>query len=52
LGFIERKIIDEILEHGQVPGRQVFELYSTAPRADLFPRAFRDFPIIYNAALN
>ena len=52
LGFIESKIIDEILEHGQVFGRQVFELYPTVPRADLFPGAFGDFPIIYNSALN
>ena len=32
--------------------RQVFELYPTAPGADLLPGAFRDFPIIYYSALN
>src|SRR5208283_4110971 len=45
-------MIDEILEQGQVLDRQVFELYSTAPRADLFREVFRDFSIIYNSALN
>jgi len=45
-------MIDELLEHGRVLDRQVFELYSAAPRGDLFPGASRDFPIIYNSALN
>jgi hypothetical protein len=45
-------MIDEILEHGQLLDRQVFELHPTAPDADLFPGAFRDFPIIYNSTLN
>jgi len=52
LGFIGSKIIDEILEHGQVLDRQVFELDSAAPRADLFPGAFRHFIVIYNSAIN
>ncbi len=44
-------MIDELLEHARVLDRQVFELYSAAPRGDLFPGALRDFPIIYNSAL-
>ncbi len=52
LVFIGSKMIDEILEHGQLLDRQVFELHPTAPDADLLPGTFRDFPIIYNFALN
>jgi len=45
-------MIDEFLQCGQVLDRQVFELHPTAPGADLLPGTFRDFPIIYNSALN
>ena len=42
-GFVKSKMIDEILEHGQVLDRQVFELHPAAPCADLLPGAFGDF---------
>ncbi len=47
LGFIKGKIIDEILEHGQVLDRQVLELNSAAS-----PGVFRNFLIIYDSELN
>jgi len=49
---LKAKIIDEIREHGQVLDRQVFELYSAAPHADLSPRAFENLMIIHDSALN
>ena len=47
LGFTESKMIDEILKHGQVLDRQVFELNSAAS-----PGVFGNFLIIYDSELN
>jgi len=51
-GFIEGKIIDEMLEHGQLLYRQVLELHSASPRGGLFPGEFRNFLIVYYPALD
>ena len=45
-------MIDEILEHGQVPYRKIFELNPATFRADLFPGAFRHLLIIYDSAFD
>ena len=52
MGFIESKMVDEILEHDQVFDRQVFELRPASPGADLLPGAFGDYSVIYNSAGN
>jgi len=52
LGFTESKMIDEILEHGQVLNREVFELHAAASHTDLLPRAWRHLMIVHNSALN
>jgi hypothetical protein len=46
LGFVKSKMVDEILEDGQVLDRQIFELNSVAS-----PRVFRNFPIMCNSEL-
>jgi len=46
------KIIDEILEYGQVFDRHIFELDPAASRADLFPGSLGHFIVIHNSALN
>ena len=52
MGFIESKMVDEILEHDQVFDRQVFELRPASPDADLLPGALGDYSVIYNSAGN
>ena len=52
LSFFECKMIDKILEHGQVHNGQICELHSATSDADLLPRVFGKLLIIYDFALD